>query len=274
MSNPFFSIVVPSFNQGQFLEECITSIIFQDFQDFELILMDGGSTDSSLSIIKKYQSSFSHWQSCIDNGQSDAIAKGFLKAKGRYFLWLNSDDILQPKALSLYHRHLTAQKNIHFLYANMFLISPNSKQIGRRLLTPLPPLFARLSINAGLFGFYQPASVWSASAYYAVGGINPQLQFALDNELFVRIIGSINLDSIVYLDKCTAGFRVHPAQKTLNISSVGLEERRIFLISLPYLNRNLLHLWVRLWRFCSYSFRGKLLMFFSSRFLIEFSAIP
>ena len=123
MSKPFFSIVIPSYNQGIYLEQCILSINNQDFSDFELILIDGGSNDSSLDIIQKYQHLFSYWQSCSDNGQADAIATGFSRAQGRYLLWLNSDDILLPHTLSDYYSILSSRKNIHFLYSNMYLIS-------------------------------------------------------------------------------------------------------------------------------------------------------
>ena len=194
MAKPFFSIVIPSYNQGDFLEDCITSILSQDFRDFEIILMDGGSTDASFSIIEKYRTSFAYWQSCKDDGQSDALAKGFSKAQGYYLLWLNSDDVLLPNALSNYYNVLSSNKNIHFLYSNMLLLSSTGNRIGKRILTRLPPLFARLSINSGLFGFYQPSTVWSASVYHLIGGLNPDLQFAMDNDLFIRIIASIKLD--------------------------------------------------------------------------------
>lgn len=274
MTKPFFSIVIPSYNQGQFLEECISSILCQDFKDFEIILMDGGSTDSSYSIIEKYKSSFSYWQSCSDNGQSHALSEGFSKANGRYFLWLNSDDMLLPNALLSYYYVLSNNKNIHFLYSNMYLISSGGERIGRRLLTPLPPLFKRLLINAGLFGFYQPASVWSSTVYDLIGGINPKLQFAMDNDLFLRIIGSVELNSIFFLDMYTAAFRVHPSQKTLNISLTGLEERSLLLINLPPWLREFLHLWVRSWRFTIYLMRGKVFDFLSSRLAYRTRQIP
>lgn len=274
MSNPFFSIIIPSYNQGEFLEDCITSIIKQDFKDFEIILMDGGSTDQSSTIIEKYKRLFSYYQSCNDNGQSDAISKGFSKANGRYLMWLNSDDILLPNALSSYYEVLSRHKRIHFLYSNMFLLSPAGHRIGRRILTPLPPLFTRLSINTGLFGFYQPATVWSSSVYDLIGGINPNLRFAMDNDLFIRIIRSVKLDSIYFLDAYTAGFRVHSAQKTSNISLIGSEERSKMLNKLAIPCWYLLHLWVRAWRFLCYLSRGQAFVFFGSRVLSTYKQIP
>jgi glycosyltransferase involved in cell wall biosynthesis len=259
MIDPFFSIVIPSFNQSLFLEECIKSILEQDFKDFQLILIDGGSTDGSLSIIHQYQDFFYYWQSNPDRGQADAISQGFKHATGQYFLWLNSDDILLPCALSTYHNVLSSSPNVHFLYGNMKLISPYSKEIGRRFLTPLPPFFPKLSVKAGLFGFYQPASVWSSAVYDVSGGINPNMQFALDNDLFIRITGCIDTHAIFHLDRYVAAFRVHQHQKTSRISSVGSDERKSILQSLPFPLYHLLQLWVRSWRVAYYLRCGKAL---------------
>jgi len=274
MSKPFFSIVIPSYNQGNFLEECILSIINQDFKDFEIILMDGGSTDDSPTIVDQYKNFFSYWQCSNDNGQADAISRGFAKATGRYLLWLNSDDILLPNALSRYFEVISNYKNIHFLYSNMLLLSSAGHPIGSRILTPLPPLFPRLSINTGLFGFYQPACVWSSSVYNLIGGIDSNLSFAMDNELFMRIIGSLNLDSVFFLDAFSAGFRVHPAQKTLNISSVGLHERAKMFLQIPSPCRCLLHFCVRSWRFMYFLSTGQALVFLRARVSSAHKQIP
>ena len=95
------SIVVPSYNQGKYLEEALLSVISQHRNDVELIVMDGGSTDNSVEIIKKYRNNIAYWQSKKDKGQSDAINEGFRIAKGEYVTWLNSDDILVNGALDL-----------------------------------------------------------------------------------------------------------------------------------------------------------------------------
>ena len=95
------SIVVPSYNQGKYLEEALLSVISQHRNDVELIVMDGGSTDNSVEIIKKYRNNIAYWQSKKDKGQSDAINEGFRIAKGEYVTWRNSDDILVNGALDL-----------------------------------------------------------------------------------------------------------------------------------------------------------------------------
>ena len=95
MYNPKISIVTPSFNQGQFLEETILSVLEQEYPNLEYIIIDGGSSDNSLNIIKQYEKKLSYWVSEPDNGQTHAINKGFSHATGEIFMWLNSDDIFK-----------------------------------------------------------------------------------------------------------------------------------------------------------------------------------
>ena len=98
---PRITIVTPSFNQGGFLSETIESILNQDYPNLEYIVIDGGSTDESLDIIKRYEDQLSYWCSEKDRGQSDAIMKGFNRATGELFAWVNSDDVLLSSCLSV-----------------------------------------------------------------------------------------------------------------------------------------------------------------------------
>ena len=99
-STPLVSIVTPSYNQAQFLERTILSVISQDYPCIEYIVMDGGSTDGSVNILEKYSQKITFWVSEKDKGQSDAINKGWRMAKGEYCCYLNSDDMLAPSAIS------------------------------------------------------------------------------------------------------------------------------------------------------------------------------
>ena len=105
MNFPKISIVIPSYNQGQFLEETILSIINQQYPNLELFVVDGGSNDNSVDIIKKYKSHISWWVSEKDKGQSEAINKGFARASGEIISWLCSDDLLTQDSLKVVSTH-------------------------------------------------------------------------------------------------------------------------------------------------------------------------
>lgn len=108
MNHLKISIITPSFNQGIFLEETICSVISQKYPNLEYILIDGGSTDSTIDIIHKYEQFFSYWISELDRGQSHAINKGFAKANGDIIIWLNSDDTLMPGSLELVNKYFSS----------------------------------------------------------------------------------------------------------------------------------------------------------------------
>ena len=120
-----FSIVIANYNSGQYLEEAILSILNQSCKDYEIIVVDAGSSDKSIEIIEKYKSHFSWWCSEADKGQSDAFNKGFSHAKGDYFFWLNADDFLLPEALSNANKYLTTHKNCLWLTFNTMFVNKN-----------------------------------------------------------------------------------------------------------------------------------------------------
>jgi len=120
---PLISIVTPSFNQAPFLRRTIESVLTQDYPHIEYILVDGGSTDGSQAIIEEYAGRVAHWESLPDQGQTDAINKGFARATGKYLAWLNSDDVYQPGAIAEAVDYLEAHPDVGMVYGDCTFIN-------------------------------------------------------------------------------------------------------------------------------------------------------
>ncbi len=128
---PLVSIVTPSLNQGKFLEETIQSVLSQEYPKLEYLIVDGGSTDNSLEIIRKYADQLAWWVSEPDQGQTDAINKGFSHAKGQVLAWLNSDDSYLPGAVSSAVTCLQAYPEAAMVYGDANLVDEDGQILGR-----------------------------------------------------------------------------------------------------------------------------------------------
>jgi len=127
---PLVSIITPSFNQASFLEATIRSVLEQDYPRIEYIVIDGGSADGSVGIIKKYAHKIAWWVSEVDKGQTDAINKGFGRANGGILAWLNSDDTYQPGAVSAAVKYLQEHSDVGMVYADCNFIDGQGQVIG------------------------------------------------------------------------------------------------------------------------------------------------
>ena len=127
---PRVSIVTPSYNQAAYLEATIRSVLLQGYPNLEYIIIDGGSTDETTSIIRKYESWIGYWSSEPDEGQGHAINKGFEKATGEIFGWLNSDDVYAKSALEIAGRVLSSEKSVAFLYGDCDVIDARGSKLG------------------------------------------------------------------------------------------------------------------------------------------------
>ncbi|HCR71136.1 MAG TPA: glycosyltransferase, partial [Anaerolineae bacterium] len=128
---PLVSIVTPSFNQAEFLEKTIQSVLMQDYPYIEYIVIDGGSTDGSVDVIKKYQDKIRYWVSEPDKGQTEAINKGFAKATGDILAWINSDDTYNPKAVGEAVLYLIENPDVAMVYADCNFIDEQDNVIGK-----------------------------------------------------------------------------------------------------------------------------------------------
>ena len=176
------SIVTPSFNQARFLEETLQSVERQDYPGIEHIVVDGGSTDGSVDIIRRHGHKLAMWVSEPDNGQADAIRKGFSMATGDVLAWLNSDDMLLPGAVSVAVRELSRDASRGLVYGDRLEIDANGNTVGKvRLPAHRHSMFRRN------FTVPQETAFFRRACYDDVGGVDARLHFAMDFDLWVRL---------------------------------------------------------------------------------------
>jgi len=207
---PKISIVTPSLNQGQFLEETIRSVLLQHYPNLEYIIMDGGSTDNSIEIIKKYETWLNYWVSEKDNGQADAIQRGFDKASGKIIGWLNSDDLLLPNALAKVAKQFMLFPDMELLIGGAIMIDSDSNPVHRRYC------YAQ-SYNSLLFlcqYFLQASSFWTKKVFRTIGGLDTSLKFCFDYDLFLKLALRRNPGKV---DAFLSEFRLHDKTKTSTI---------------------------------------------------------
>ncbi len=178
---PKISIVTPSYNQGQYLEQTILSIIGQNYPNLEYIIIDGGSTDNSVEIIKKYEKYLAYWVSEKDKGQSHAINKGFSIATGDILAWLNSDDYYLPNTLFFIAKNLELQIPT-ILFGNcMHIFEGANTLLGSQVEEK------HNTMNIQLIDYIiQPSSFWNRSAWQSVGNLSEDLHYAFDWEWFIK----------------------------------------------------------------------------------------
>ncbi len=199
---------MPSFNQGQFLEASIQSVLEQDYPHIEYILVDGGSKDNSLEIIQKYQDRLAWWVSEKDRGHADALNKGFSHATGDILAWLNSDDIYFPNAVSEAVAVLAGRPDVGMVYGDADLIDDSSVTVGR---------FASKQTGyrqmlRGSVHIPQATTFIRADVWRQVGPLDLALFFSFDYDLWVKIA---KVSQVLYVPKRWAKFRIHGAGKTI-----------------------------------------------------------
>lgn len=206
---PKVSVVTPSFNQGQFLEETIRSVLLQGYPNLEYIVMDGGSTDDSVEIIRKYEPWLTYWVSEQDQGQSHAINKGFGRASGEILTWLNSDDCLLPNALATVAARRHDEPDAAAWVGGCYRVTPE----GIILSTVMPHGLEHENLVAWSCRgwFYQPSCFFSADAWRAVGPLDQGLHYAFDVDLWVRMTQT---GKFVPMPEMLSAAKIHSMAKT------------------------------------------------------------
>lgn len=210
MHYPKISIVTPSYNQGRFLEEAINSVLSQDYPNLEYIIIDGGSTDDSVKIIKKYEKHLSYWISEKDESQADALNKGFAKTTGDIFAWLNSSDLYNPKVLHKVVEYWIRHPDCHLLTGDGEYVDSADTKI-EYYVKAMPWSFKELLHFCGGKYLPQPSVFFSREAFSQAGGLNSTLYYVMDLDLWLKIAKKHQLH---YLPICISKSRRHEDAKT------------------------------------------------------------
>lgn len=202
------SIITPSFNQARYLEATIRSVLEQDYPEIEYIIVDGGSSDGSAEIIRRYADRLAWWVSEPDRGQTDALNKGFARARGDVLAWINSDDTLEPGAVRAAVEYLQAHPDVGMVYGDANFIDSEGRIIGS--FPSRQTDYRRL--RQGYVHVAQQASFFRADLWRKVGPLDPTFYFAMDYDLWVRLAAQAPL---VYQPRLWANFRLHGGAKTI-----------------------------------------------------------
>lgn len=227
MHNPLkISVITPSFNQVQFLEQTINSILDQDYANFEYIIMDGGSNDGSVEIIKKYADKLAYWESKPDKGQADAIYRGFELGSGEIICWVNSDDLLLPGALMKVAQWFEKNPASNWVTGGTIMINEKNNLFKDKRGYPIFNLGGKVTKNELLyFGhpFNQPSSFWRRDFFFKVNGFDTRLNFCFDYDLYLKFA---TLEKSGRIKEFLAKFRYHRHSKTNTLTKIRNKENQ------------------------------------------------
>jgi len=217
MTLPKISVVTCSYQQGRFIDATLRSVLEQKYPALEYIVIDGGSTDESVNVINRHASGLAYWVSEADQGQTDALAKGFERSSGDVMAWLCSDDLLLPGALDTIGRFFAENPKVDCVFGDAIWIDADGK--------PIRPK-KEMSWNRAVFLFdhnylAQPSVFWRRSLYEKVGGLNRQWNLAMDSDLWLRFARHTRPQHLAQYLSC---MRYYPEQKTRALKPAGRKE--------------------------------------------------
>lgn len=216
-ANPLVSIITPSFNQAKYVEATILSVRQQDYPHIEHIVMDGGSTDGTLDILRRYEDKLT-WISEKDRGQADAINKGFRRATGDILGWVNSDDLYVPGAIQAVVEHFQAHSHDSFIYGDAEALDESGTSFGIRTHVKQG---GWKELVGELDFIVQPACFWRAEVWRACGELDESLHYTLDYEYWMRAAKPFPPR---YIPVLLAQERLYAAAKTFSGAVTRMEE--------------------------------------------------
>jgi glycosyltransferase involved in cell wall biosynthesis len=206
---PTITIVTCSYQQARYLERTIRSILDQNYPALEYIILDGGSKDGSVEIIRKYEKQLAFWVSEKDDGQSAAINRGLKMAKGDIVGWLNSDDTYAPGSLARIGRYYATHPQVDLVYGHTFRIDENDKVLSRLIAMPTN---AHELIRYNRNTFSQPGTTWRRALHEKIGYLDESLHFTMDSDWWIRAAQAVRLR---FLPVHLANLRDHGESKSL-----------------------------------------------------------
>jgi len=216
------SVITPSYNQGHLIEQTILSVLNQNYPDVEMIIVDGKSTDETLTILEKYSERIS-WTSEPDSGQSDAINKGIKRATGDIVCFLNSDDTLEPEALSKVVKFFAINPNFRWVYGRCRIIDLDNKVIRRPITLYKNIVSRKYSYKKLLIENYisQPAAFWKSEIHEEFGYFDESENYVMDYEFWCRIGKRYKAGVIKHY---LANFRMYETSKSGSLQSAQFED--------------------------------------------------
>jgi glycosyltransferase involved in cell wall biosynthesis len=208
MARPLVSVVVVSFNQARFLEEALRSVLEQDYEPLEVLLVDGGSTDGSREVIERYAERLAWWVSEPDRGQADALNKGFARTRGELLGWLSSDDALLPGAVARVVDSFERDSDALLVYGEALFVDADGREI-----FPLKPrpFDVEAMVRACANHVVQPGSLFRRRAWEAAGPLNVDGHYLFDFEFALRVA---LVGKVARIEDRLALYRVHPESKS------------------------------------------------------------
>ena len=219
---PRVSMVTPSYNQGQFLEETIRSVLLQGYPDLEYMIMDGGSSDESVEIIQRYAPWLAYWKSEPDQGQTHALNRGWARATGDIYAWINSDDLLVPGALGLAANALS-DRGAHWICGGASVIDTLGREVAVEM--PRPHLTMENMIatwERPSYSYPQMSSYVTAEVVESAGPLRENLAYVMDHEYWMRLV-SLGYDPRL-MQTVLSRYRLHEESKTVSASHRFIQE--------------------------------------------------